>query len=251
MTAAPLSLRKIGHVYLGRTVIDGIDLSVAHGEVVALVGPSGCGKSTLVHIAAAVIDPVRGQVVRRYARQGMVFQEPRLLPWATARDNIAYPLRLAGRPRKECVKRAEETALSVTLLRDDLDKYPVELSGGMRQRVSIARALVVEPDFVYFDEPFTALDVAIKRRLQDLVIAAAAASRFAAIFVTHDLFEAARVAHRIVVLDSHGRGIMGERHVPGEPGSRDDASLFSLVQRFLGEDPLFRHIHDIDERRIA
>jgi len=251
MTATPLSLRGIGHVYLGRTVIDGIDLAVASGEVIALVGPSGCGKSTLVHIAAAVIDPTRGQVVRRYARQGMVFQEPRLLPWATARDNIAYPLRLAGRSRRECAARAEAAALAVTLLPEDLDKYPVELSGGMRQRVAIARALVVEPDFIYFDEPFTALDVAIKRRLQDLVIAAAAESRFSAIFVTHDLFEAARVAHRIVVLDSQGRGVVGARHVPGEPGARDDSTLFSLVQGFLGEDRLFRHIHDIDERRIA
>ena len=91
-----LALDGIGHAYLGRTVLDRINLSVAQGEVVALVGPSGCGKSTLAHIAAGVTEPLRGRVQRGYNRHGMIFQDPRLLPWATAADNIAYPLRLAG-----------------------------------------------------------------------------------------------------------------------------------------------------------
>lgn len=246
-----LTLSGIGHAYLGRTVLDRVDLSIAPGEVVALVGPSGCGKSTLAHIAAGLVEPLRGRVRRDYRRHGMVFQEPRLMPWATAADNIGYPLRLAGVGRAERRARVLAAADAVALAREDLDKFPVELSGGMRQRTAIARALVVEPDFVFFDEPFTALDQALKRRMQDLVIAAAAASAFAALFITHDLIEAVRVAHRIVVLDVHGRGIAGARPLPGEPGGRENRAIFETVQAFLTDDPLFRHIDDVDERRVA
>ena len=246
-----LGLGRIGHAYLGRTVLNRIDMDVGSDEIVALVGPSGCGKSTLVHIASGIVEPLRGSVMRAYRRHGMVFQEPRLLPWATAEENIAYPLRIAGVRRAERRERVAEAAVQVALDASDLGKYPVELSGGMRQRTAIARALVVDPDFLFFDEPFTALDVALKRRMQDLVIRASATGRFAAVFVTHDLMEAARIAHRIVVMDTAGDGIAGERPLPGIPGARDDRALFDLVQRFLSEDPLFRHIHDVDERRVA
>ena len=251
MTATSLRLTRVGHAYFGRTVLDRIDLAVGPSEIVALVGPSGCGKSTLVHIAAGVVEPLRGAVMHGYSRHAMVFQEPRLLPWASARDNIAYPLRIAGIRRSERRARAEVAASRASFDAVDLDKYPVELSGGMRQRVAIARALALEPDFIFFDEPFTALDVALKRRMQDLVIEASQASRFSALFVTHDLIEAARIAHRIVVLDANGDGIAGERPLPGEPGRRDDRAVFETVQRFLDGDPLFRHIHDVDERNLA
>ncbi len=247
----PLELSRVGHAYFGRTVLDRIDLTVGASEVVALVGPSGCGKSTLVHIAAGIVEPIRGSVRRGCRRHAMVFQEPRLLPWASARDNIAYPLRIAGMRRAERMAHAEAAAARAAFDPADLEKYPVELSGGMRQRVAIARALCVEPDFIFFDEPFTALDVALKRRMQDLVIEAARSARFAALFVTHDLIEAARIAHRIVVLDANGDGIAGQRPLPGEPGLRGDRAVFETVQRFLHEDPLFRHIHDVDERKLA
>lgn len=248
---ASLRLARVGHAYFGRTVLDDIDLTIAASEVVALVGPSGCGKSTLVHIAAGVFEPLRGVVMQGYRRHAMVFQEPRLLPWANARDNISYPLLIAGMRRRERQMRAEAAAMRASFDAVDLDRYPVELSGGMRQRVAIARALAVEPDFIFFDEPFTGLDVALKRRMQDLVIEASRSSRFSALFVTHDLIEAARIANRIVVLDANGNGIAGQRSLPGEPGQRDDRAVFETVQRFLHEDPLFRHIHDVDERKLA
>lgn len=249
MTA--LALDGIAHAYFGRIVLDRVTLRVAEDEIVALVGPSGCGKSTLVHIAAGLIEPLRGRVVTGYRRHGMIFQEPRLLPWMTAEDNIAYPLRLQGVSRAERLSRAHRAADLVLLDRRDLDKYPVELSGGMRQRTAIARALVMEPDFVFFDEPFTALDVALKREMQDLVVAAARQTRFAGIFVTHDLAEAVRISDRIVVLDERVRGIAGERFVALPHGARDDAAVFASVQGFLKEDRLFRHLHETAERRIA
>lgn len=245
-----LALDGISHAYFGRTVLNRVHLDVLAGQIVALVGPSGCGKSTLVHIAAQLIEPQRGRVASGYRRHGMIFQEPRLLPWATAEDNIAYPLRIAGMRRAERRERARLAADLVSLDRRDLEKYPVELSGGMRQRAAIARALVVEPDFVFFDEPFTALDVALKRQMQDLVVSTARQSHFAGLFVTHDLAEAVRIADRIVVLDERVRGIAGERFVPLPQAARNDTAVFHAVQSFLTQDPLFAHIHDTSERHI-
>src|SRR5690606_35379375 len=125
----PLELSRVGHAYFGRTVLDRIDLVVRPAEVTALVGPSGCGKSTLIHIAAGIIEPTRGTVRRGCKRHAMVFQEPRLLPWATAQDNIAYPLRLGGVRRGEWPERAQAAAARASFDAADLDKYPVELSG--------------------------------------------------------------------------------------------------------------------------
>lgn len=246
-----LQIRDLAHAYFGRTVIDGVNLSVRSGEVVALLGPSGCGKSTVAHIAAGITTPTRGTVARGYRRHGMVFQELRLLPWATAAANIAYPLRLRRVRSNQIRDRVRAAAAQVALSPEDLAKYPAELSGGMKQRTAIARAIAVGPDFVYFDEPFTALDAALRRRMQDLVIAAASALRFSAMFITHDLMEAFRVADRVAVMDVRGVGIAGERDIPGKPGERPERELFALVDTWLHGDALFRHVNEVDERQIA
>jgi NitT/TauT family transport system ATP-binding protein len=246
--AASLTIEDVAHAYFGRMVLEDVRLAVARGEIVALVGPSGCGKSTLAHIAAGIVRPLRGRVSRHYRRHGMVFQEPRLLPWATARANIAYPLRFPAMSRAERRDRVQAAAQRAALADADLDKYPVELSGGMKQRVAIARALAVDPDFVFFDEPFTALDLALRRRMQDLVVESARSMRFAALFITHDVAEAFRVAHRVAVMEPRGRGIAGDRALPGLPGLRSENEIHRNARTAVTDDPLFRHIHDVDER---
>ncbi len=245
-----LALDSVGHAFLGRPVFEKLDLSLGAGEVLALIGPSGCGKTTVLQIAAGLIDPLRGRVRRAYRRHAVVFQEPRLLPWMTARDNIAYGLRASGMGRRSRLEVAERRGAEVGLHARDLDKYPAELSGGMRQRAAVARALAVDPDVVFFDEPFTAVDVGLKRALQDLVIEAAARDRFSALFVTHDLSEAVRVAHRLVVLSGTAEGLIANRPIDGKPGERSDREVFAFVEAW-SRDPKFRELFDGARERVS
>lgn len=238
-----LVLQGIGHSFLGRPVFEKLDFSLASGEIVALLGPSGCGKTTVLQIAAGLIEPMRGRVRRNYARHAVVFQEPRLMPWMTTRENIAYGLRAAGQGQPPRAAAAERRAREVGLQAADLDKYPAQLSGGMRQRAAVARALAIDPDVIFFDEPFTAIDIGLKRVLQDLVIAAATREHFSALFVTHDLSEAVRIAHRLVLLTGRNGGRLTDRGIAGRPGERDDRFIFDLVEAWA-RDPVFAELFD-------
>ena len=238
-----LALHAVGHSYLGRAVFEDFDLTLNPGEVVALLGPSGCGKTTILQIAAGLIDPLRGRVARAYRRHAVVFQEPRLLPWETTLANIGYGLAASGVARAERDQRAAARARGVGLLPEDMGKYPIELSGGMRQRAAVARALAVEPDVLFFDEPFTAVDVGLKRSLQDLVIAAAEAQSFSAIFVTHDLAEAVRVADRLVLLSGEDGRVLDRRAVAGRRGARSNRDIFEMVESWSHE-PIFAELFD-------
>lgn len=245
-----LTLVTITHGFGGRRVLDTVSLVIRPGELVALVGPSGSGKSTLAAIAAGIVKLDAGRILRQYRRHGMVFQQSRLMPWADARANIAFPLTLDRRPAAEVSARVEAAAQAVALHPEDLLKLPDQLSGGMRARVAIARALVADPDFLIFDEPFAALDPALRRRMQDLVLTLAGERGFGGLFITHDLTEAARLAHRIAVLDRHGRGIIGSLTPPGAPAQRSDAQVFAFVDRAQREDLLLADLINMDERAL-
>jgi NitT/TauT family transport system ATP-binding protein len=238
-----LALDGIGHAFLGRTVFEQFELTLGDGEIVALLGPSGCGKTTILQIAAGLIEPLRGRVRRAYRRHAMVFQEPRLLPWQTTLANIGYGLAATGMGRAERDRQAAARARDVGLDPEDFGKYPVELSGGMRQRAAVARAFAVDPDIVFFDEPFTAVDVGLKRALQDLVIAAAEAQHFSAIFVTHDLGEAVRVADRLVLLSGEDGRVLDRRSVEGQRGARSNREIFEMVDAWSRE-PAFAELFD-------
>lgn len=245
-----LTLATISHSFGARRVLDTVSVVIRPGELVALVGPSGCGKSTLAAIAAGILKPDQGRILRQYHRHGTVFQQSRLLPWANARDNIAYPLTIGGMARSHIGGRTMAAAEAVALLPDDLDKLPDQLSGGMRARVAIARALVVEPDFLIFDEPFAALDPALRRRMQDLVLSLVEARGFGGLFITHDLSEAARLSHRIAVLDKQGKGILGSLTPPDAPGHRSEARIFDFVEA-ARNDPLLHDLVNVDERAVS
>jgi NitT/TauT family transport system ATP-binding protein len=199
-----------------RTMVAGISLGVGKGELAVLLGPSGTGKTTLLRLAAGLIAPQSGTVDNRSARTVMVFQEPRLMPWATALDNVALALE-----SDKVLDRAERRGLAGRWLRrlgfaeDDLAKHPAELSGGMQARVAIARAFVVAPDLVLMDEPFAALDFGLRRDLQLLVRDLVAETGAGVLFVTHDLTETVSLADRILVIAGRpGRIVATLAHRP-------------------------------------
>jgi len=181
----------------------GIDLCVAAGSFVALLGPSGCGKSTLLRLVAGLDRPERGVVRLRPGAPGgdvaMVFQDAHLLPWRDVLANVALPLELLGRPRAERLPLAEQTLARVGL-GDALRRHPAELSGGMRMRVSLARALVTAPRLLLLDEPFAALDELTRMALDDELRRLWREAGLTVLFVTHSIAEAAYLAERVVVL---------------------------------------------------
>nr|WP_302474369.1 ATP-binding cassette domain-containing protein [Roseococcus sp. MDT2-1-1] len=221
-----LRLSGIGHRFPnGVEALAGVSLAVARGELLCLLGASGCGKSTLLRIAAGLVAPTEGAVEWPEGRPreiGFVFQDPTLMPWARALENVALPLRLAGLARAEREARAE-AALAALGLRGFERALPRELSGGMRMRVSIARALVTEPDLLLMDEPFAALDEVARMRLNDEILALKGARGVSVLFVTHSLLESAYLADRLVVLAPRPGRVAAELRfdaVPRGPGFR-------------------------------
>jgi NitT/TauT family transport system ATP-binding protein len=199
-----VSLRGVGKVFgISTQALSGLDLGVREGEFLSLLGPSGCGKSTALRIIAGLSEPSSGTMTWRdaAARQGLgfVFQEPTLMPWATVFGNVFLPLKLAGADRAAAAPRIME-ALERVGLADFAQAYPRELSGGMRMRVSIARALVTAPRVLLMDEPFAALDEITRFRLNDDLIALWRELRMTAVFVTHSVFESVFLSTRIVVM---------------------------------------------------
>ncbi|MBB5746861.1 ATP-binding cassette domain-containing protein [Brevundimonas variabilis] len=197
-----VSLTGVTVSFRGRPPLGPYDLTVARGEIVAVVGASGAGKSTLLRLLAGLETPSGGSVVRASGgTTGFVFQSPTLMPWADALTNVTLPLDIAGVPRTEARRRAS-TALQAVGLGDRLTARPGQLSGGMAMRVSLARALVTDPDLLLLDEPFAALDSITRRTLIEDLHRLWTARHPAMVFVTHDVEEAVYLAGRIVVLDS-------------------------------------------------
>ncbi len=194
-----------------------IDLEVRAGECVVLLGPSGCGKSTLLAALSGLQAVARGvvqaDVTGGSAIPGVVFQEPNLMNWATAQDNVALPLALSGVAKAERFERTQR-ALQRVGLANFATAYPRTLSGGMRMRVALARALITEPSALLLDEPFAAIDELGRRALDDLVLEAKRERELAVLFVTHSVDEAVYLADRILVLSPRPGRIASEIAVP-------------------------------------
>ncbi|MER5510081.1 ABC transporter ATP-binding protein [Streptomyces sp. NPDC002766] len=198
-----------------RTVLDGLDLTISDGELVILLGPSGCGKSTLLRLLAGLDRPDGGRV-EVPARRAIVFQADRLLPWQRVLRNVT--LGLYG---PDAEQRARDVLAEVGLAGRE-KAWPKELSGGEAQRVSLARALVSEPELVLLDEPFAALDAITRLRMHDLVRALRSRHQAAMLLVTHDVDEAIALADRIVVM---GNGRIGASHEVDLPAADREASV--------------------------
>jgi len=211
MTAV-LELKAVGFDYGPLSVIDGLDLDVRRGELVVCVGPSGCGKSTLLGLLGGHLAPTRGAIDRR-GQSRTIYQDGGLFPWLTVRENIARGLRrdLAPAAREDKVREW----LDITRLAEFAHHYPHQLSGGMRQRVEIARALAAETDILLMDEPFSALDYQTRNRMRRELVATLAERPRTVVFVTHDIEEAVQIGDRVVVLGARPTRVRRLLALPG------------------------------------
>ena len=223
--------------------VQGANLQVAEGEFVALLGPTGCGKSTLLRVVGDLQAPSTGRVIvrggtaaqaRRRNEFGFVFQEAALLPWRTALDNVMLPLEVVKYPVSQRRERCMALLRSVGL-EGFHDAYPNELSGGMKQRVSIVRALSWNPSIILMDEPFSALDEITKNQLQDDLLAIWTRERKTILFVTHNISEAVYLADRVVVMSAHPGRIKAVMPVelPRDrgPETRETMAFIAQVRR--------------------
>ena len=196
-------------------VLDHISVTVERGELVALIGPSGCGKSTVLNIIAGLVKPTEGsvRVDGGDARISYIFQRPRLLPWRNVRRNVSFSLeqtKLSPSKRRAAV----QAALARVNLDGHEDKYPHQLSGGMQQRVALARGLAIEPSVLLLDEPFGALDALTRSYMQEELLGIVRGSGTTALLVTHDIDEALLLADRVLVMSSRPGKIKHELRVP-------------------------------------
>ena len=205
---ASITLSGLKKSYGTARVIKGVDITIEDGEFVVFVGPSGCGKSTLLNVAAGLLEPSSGSVevfgeplTGINARAGYMFQAEALMPWRNAIGNVAAGLEFRGVSEAEAAKAAGEWLKRVGLGGFE-NRYPHQMSGGMRKRTALAQTLILDPDIILMDEPFSALDIQTRQLMENEVLALWQAKRKAVLFITHDLDEAIAMSDRVVVLSA-------------------------------------------------
>jgi NitT/TauT family transport system ATP-binding protein len=215
-----VSIQHVSKQFANGTIaVRDVHLDLAAGEFVSLLGPSGCGKSTLLRMIAGLGSPSVGSITWPHEADskaghelGFVFQDPTLMPWATALGNVVLPLKLKGVSKGEAEARGA-AMLALVGLKGFEKSYPRELSGGMKMRVSIARALVTEPQILLMDEPFAALDEITRHKLNDDLLGLWEANRFSAVFVTHSVFESVYLSQRVVVMAARPGRVMADLRI--------------------------------------
>ena len=217
--ASPISLHDVHRRFGSLQALAGVSMRVQAGEFVSLLGPSGCGKSTVLRLVAGLDDPDQGRIVSPARAPGaastaFVFQEPTLMPWATVLDNVGLPLKLQGLARADVAARSRAVLQRVGLA-DFEQAWPATLSGGMKMRASIARALVARPRVLLMDEPFAALDELTRQRLNADLLQWWAQERMSVIFVTHSVTEAVFLSQRVLVMAARPGRIVHELRVAG------------------------------------
>ncbi|RLT04497.1 MAG: ABC transporter ATP-binding protein [Planctomycetota bacterium] len=217
-----------------------VNLAVRHGELISLVGPSGCGKSTLLRMIAGLMSPTGGELRVQAgsaddSRTAFVFQDSNLLPWRSVFDNIRLPLELRGASFAEQQVAVESSLQLIGLKPDDAAKRPRMLSGGMRMRVSLARALVTHPELLLLDEPFAALDDLLRQQLNEELLRIWAEQRWTGIFVTHNVAEAVFLSQRVLVMSKSPGTFVADIAVPFEHPRDSDLRSTPEFAKLTGE----------------
>jgi NitT/TauT family transport system ATP-binding protein len=235
----------------GPVVLSDLNLEVTPGEFISLIGPSGCGKSTVLKLVSGLSPLSEGELsvagtTPRAARdrQAFIFQDATLLPWLTARKNVELPMRLRGQPEAARVKKAEEL-LEWVRLGHAVDYYPLQLSGGMKMRVSIARALSLSPSLLLLDEPFGALDEMTRHHLNEELLALRDRSPFTALFVTHSVEEAVFLSNRVLVMAANPGRVQAEIAVGF--GQARDRGLRARPEFHAKVDEVTKRLHEAED----
>ncbi len=231
-----LEVINLSHSFGFKQILKDINFKLEKAEVVSIVGPSGGGKTTLLHLCANLLLLDEGKINNSFKSSAFAFQEARLLPWKNVLDNISLGL-LAKKIKKEkALELAKEIALKFGLEEDDFYKFPKDLSGGMKQRVSFARALVVKPSLLFLDEPFSALDIGLKKELQTLLINTIEEEQLSILFITHDLMEAIKLSDEILLLKAEPVGHFVKSFKIETPRvQRDEAFIYEQTARLLSD----------------
>ncbi|MGF1495735.1 MAG: ABC transporter ATP-binding protein [Elainellaceae cyanobacterium] len=230
MSQTAIALNHLGKTYANGTVaLKDLTLTIHPKEFVSLLGPSGCGKSTVLKLIAGLATPTTGTIQRLPQRRlAYVFQEASLMPWATVEDNVRLPLKLAGLAKHRATAAVAE-AIALVHLQGFERSYPRELSGGMKMRVSIARALVTQPDILLMDEPFGALDEMTRSQLNSDLLDLWQEKQWTVVFVTHNIYEAVYLSNRVVVMASRPGRVVAEVSIgvpyPRPPAFRTSSTL--------------------------
>ena len=220
-----------------KEILKDINFTLEKGKVVSIVGPSGGGKTTLLHLCAKLLTLEEGKIRNSFKSSSFAFQEARLLPWKNVIDNISLGLKAKNVKKQKADELSKNIALKFGLQIDDFEKFPKDLSGGMKQRVSFARALVLNPSLLFLDEPFSALDIGLKKELQSLLIEEINTNQLSILFITHDLMEAIKLSDEILVLKAEPVGhIVKSFKIDTPREKRDDSFVYEQTAKLLNDE---------------
>lgn len=231
-----IKFQNVMKKYNNKIVVDNLSFTVKKGEVIVLLGPSGCGKTTILNMAAGLTKQDSGIIEVNSENLGYVFQEPRLIPWKTTLENVLFVC--PKKAQKQYVEKAK-IMLNNMGLGSYLSYYPTQLSGGMKQRVSIARAFVYNPELIFMDEPFSALDISNKMDIQKDVVALVERQQSSMLYVTHDIDEAINIADKIFIFPKNYCGIKEIMTLSKNRSKADFRMIKSKIQKVIMGDTLY------------